>query len=156
MTDGAKAARTGMNFKAQIRTTLTSNGFTEITVQAMQERLASMTENTIVYDGKFFAMNVHIGTDIYTCPWKADFVAVNGTTVRILHVRWQQVGGSVDQKFPFFVENARRLNYKSIFILGGDGFKQGARKWLQNQKNARIIEVFTEEEFQEWANNGNL
>jgi hypothetical protein len=153
MSAGAKASRNGKNFKAQIATTLTVNGFEEITKEEMTDIL-----NGAYCEKRVFAKNVVLGKNIYGVDWRTDFIYFNGNNrFRIIHARWQQVGGSVDEKFPFFVANARKANAKdSIFVLGGDGFKQGARDWLKAQKRHPIIEVFSEEEFQEWANNGNL
>lgn len=163
MANSLNASETGKNFKENVRTTVEENGhFIEITsIREMNEKLAEVQAGTIAPLAKHFAVNLQIGKDTYDCPWKADFVTINGANapgsqVRVLHVRWQQVGGSVDQKFPFFVLNAMKLKCQSIFVLGGKGFKPGARKWLQNQKGNKIIEVFTQDEFQEWVNNGNL
>lgn len=148
MSGGAKAARTGANFRAQIETTLKCNGFRETSI--MESYLDGLSVGE-----PMFGRNVVIGDDIYGNEFRADFVYVKGNTVRVIHARWQQASGSVDQKFPFFAANARTLPYASIFVLGGDGFKTGAREWLKRQKGRQIIEVFTEEEFQEWMNNGN-
>jgi len=148
MSGGAKAARTGANFRAQIKTTLECNGFRETTM------MGSYLDGLEVSQS-LFGRNVVIGVDVYGNQFRADFVYVRGRTVRVIHARWQQASGSVDQKFPFFAANAMTLPYSSIFVLGGDGFKTGAREWLKQQKGRKIIEVFTEEEFQEWMNNGN-
>ena len=99
--------------------------------------------------------------DIYGAPMKVDFVYMDPgrrTPCVVIHARWQQVGGSVDQKFPFFMLNAKKCRYPVIFVLGGDGFKAGARKWLESEarRAKNVLHVFSEEQFQEWANNGNL
>jgi hypothetical protein len=152
MSAGSKATKTSQNFRAQIKTTFEVNGFSEISAEEMQVILSDRTPVSI----PVFARNVEIGHDIYGNQWRADFVYARGRVRRVVHARWQQSSGSVDQKFPFFVENAKRLEFKSIFVLGGDGFKKGARAWLSSQKSLKIREVLSEEEFQEWANNGNL
>jgi len=153
MSAGAKASKNGKNFKEQIATTLRVNGFSEITKEDMQSLIDCEGARL---DKKVFAKNVVLGKNIYSGDWRTDFLYYNGKNFRILHARWQQVGGSVDEKFPFFVANAKKSDKLSIFVLGGDGFKQGARDWLASQVGLKIVEVFSEEEFQEWANDGNL
>ena len=150
MAAGSKAVRTGINFRAQIKTTLECSGFRESPI------IESYLSGEMTLVNPVFGRNVVIGMDIYGNEFKADFVYIKGKVIRVIHARWQQSSGSVDQKFPFFVANAKNLPYSSIFVLGGDGFKQGARVWLNSQKDSRIVNVFTEEEFQEWMNNGNF
>jgi hypothetical protein len=50
---------------------------------------------------------------------------------------WQAVGGTVDEKFPFLFENATaNERYAEVHIvLGGDGFRLGAWKWLEDSVN---------------------
>jgi len=152
MSGGDKAGKNSTHFKEQIATTMRVNGYKEIDKSAMQEILTGLVTCT----EKVFAKNVVLGKNVYGVDWRTDFIYFNGKGFRIIHARWQQVGGSVDEKFPFFVANARKATKDSIFVLGGDGFKQGARDWLKAQKRPPIVEVFTEEEFQTWANDGNL
>lgn len=150
MAAGSKAIRTGANFRAQIKTTLECSGFTEV------GNIDSYITSPNLPPCPIFARNVLIGLDVYGNPLRVDFIYMKGNVRRILHARWQQTSGSVDQKFPFFAANAQQLPLSSIFVLGGDGFKDGAKQWLENQTGGRIYAVFGEEEFQEWMNNGNF
>lgn len=68
--------------------------------------------------------------------------------------KWQQSGGSVDEKFPYLVENIR-LHYPAptIIVYGGDGARPPALEWLKRQVDgSRLVAVFTLGEFLKWAN----
>jgi len=149
MSAGKKAVKDGANFKAQVETTLRVNGFRCVPAKEFVTRLTRG-------ESEVYAVNYEVGKNIYGKPWRANFVYRGKNGTRLIHARWQQASGSVDEKFPFFAQNAELLGLNSIFVLGGVGFKPEARTWLENQKGGRIIHVFAEEEFQEWANNGNL
>lgn len=51
--------------------------------------------------------------------------------------QWQAVNGTVDEKFPFLFENVtENASYSEIHIvLGGDGFRMGAWRWLEDSVN---------------------
>lgn len=74
---------------------------------------------------------------------KSEFglVAPGGAITRI-ECKWQNVPGSVDEKFPYVVENALAVPERQVLIVvGGDGFKQAAIEWLMREGPARGAEV---------------
>ena len=76
----------------------------------------------------------------------------------IIESKWQQVGGSVDEKFPYLILNIQKT-YKcpTIVLIDGGGYRKGAEKWLRNQVgNGNLISVLSMVEFQKWVNQGNL
>ena len=52
--------------------------------------------------------------------------------------RWQGVGGSVDEKYPFLFESVKlATDYGTvIFVVGGDGAQGNAIGWLERACNA--------------------
>lgn len=104
-----------------------------------------------------------VGKGIYETEVKVDFLIYNPEVhdiggPRIIETKWQQVGGSVDEKFPYLVQNIRtRYPHKTLVLIDGDGFKDGAKKWLRRQQGGNLERVFLSMgEFQAYANNGHL
>lgn len=81
-----------------------------------------------------------------------------------IECKWQQSGGSVDEKLPYLYLNCLEAvpERDIIIIIGGGGMKKGAIAWLKsavaNRKYLEIsaepkrIQVFTIDEFIQWAN----
>ncbi|MCA0428722.1 MAG: hypothetical protein LCH37_14905 [Bacteroidetes bacterium] len=75
----------------------------------------------------------------------------------IIESKWQQSGGSVDEKFPFLVRNIQeRHPYQTIVLLDGGGYKKKAEEWMRNQVGNNLLHVFNMGEFQKWVNQGNI
>jgi hypothetical protein len=70
---------------------------------------------------------------------------------------WQKSSGSVDSKFPYLVANIKeKYPYPTIIVIDGGGYRKGARTWLQNQVDEKLLHVFSVEEFKEWVEQENL
>lgn len=82
-----------------------------------------------------------------------------------IECKWQQSSGSVDEKLPYLYLNCiEAMPEKDIIILiDGDGFKEGAIRWLRNavkkklytsslnvEKNILVMDL---KGFLTWANN---
>lgn len=82
-----------------------------------------------------------------------------GRRIRI-EVKWQETHGSVDEKFPFLLENAVRAypEAETILIVDGGGARTEAVDWLKNEARTRgrqanrSISVLSLNEFKHWAN----
>ena len=100
----------------------------------------------------------HIGESIYGHPMACDFL-IKGLEEYpkglIIESKWQASGGSVDEKFPYLVENImKRFPCPAIIILAGGGAKAGAVKWLRAQVDGqKLVGVMTLEGFMTWAMN---
>ncbi|MBA7510848.1 hypothetical protein ES705_02837 [subsurface metagenome] len=46
--------------------------------------------------------------------------------------------------------------HKTILLLDGGGYKQGAEEWIKNQIGNNLLNVFNMAEFQKWTNKGYL
>ena len=74
-----------------------------------------------------------------------------------IEIKWQQVPGSVDEKYPYIVENIKHaFPCPAIIILDGGGYKIGAKQWLKRQIDDKLIGVYSLVEFMAWANNGGI
>ncbi len=75
----------------------------------------------------------------------------------VIESKWQQTGGSVDEKYPYAILNIQmRYPYKTILLLDGDGYKKGAEKWIKRQVGNNLVQVFNMSGFQTWANKGGI
>ena len=76
----------------------------------------------------------------------------------IIECKWQQTLGTTDEKYPYNVLNIREMYpCPAIILLAGAGFRSGAAAWLRAQVDgAKLLHVFSMEEFQTWVNNDNL
>jgi hypothetical protein len=97
-----------------------------------------------------------IGTGIYGTELRADF-HVKGIYLfpdgLIIESKWQEMGGSVDEKYPYLVENIRQCYpCQAIVVHGGGGAKRGAIEWLRRQVDGdKLFAVFSFEEFLAWT-----
>lgn len=98
----------------------------------------------------------YIGKGIYDQDLRADFYVPdvpdypNGL---IIESKWQDVGGTVDEKFPYLVLNIRECySCPTIVIAGGGGARPSAVLWLRSQVDGvSLVAVLSIEEFMSWA-----
>jgi hypothetical protein len=108
-----------------------------------------------------FSRKFHIGSSIYDTPQYCDFVAYHPQkwpNNLVIESKWQEVGGSVDEKYPYLVLNIQ-MKYitPTILILDGGGYKKGAEKWIRDQAgHGNLLLVFNMLQFTAWVNKGNL
>ncbi|MCY4537681.1 MAG: hypothetical protein OXE52_05550 [Chloroflexi bacterium] len=106
-----------------------------------------------------YCTQVTIGNNIYDTALKCDFLLFhpqkwpNGL---VIEAKWQQVGGSVDEKYPFLVLSIRKSLFETILLLDGGGYRPGAEQWLRRQTDSKLLRVFNLTEFITWVNQGNL
>jgi site-specific DNA-adenine methylase len=100
-----------------------------------------------------------IGKSIYGTQQLCDFLLfhpVKHTQCLVIESKWQQSGGSVDEKFPYLVENIKLYAYPTILLLDGDGYKKEAEAWIRRQVGGNFLQVLNMKEFNIWVNKGNL
>lgn len=98
---------------------------------------------------------------IYGHQGKTEFLVDSprrGLRFRI-ECKWQQSAGSVDEKFPYLIENCKSLPESMVVILiDGKGYKDGALAWLKKaaarcgETGVKDIRVYDMSEFVIWAN----
>lgn len=108
-----------------------------------------------------YTQHFHVGDSIYGTPQYCDFIAYHPQRWPdnlIIESKWQQTGGSVDEKYPYLVLNIQ-MQYKSptILVLDGGGYKKDAERWIRSQSGSgNLKHVFNMKEFAAWVNKGNL
>jgi hypothetical protein len=131
MTDGSFANKTGRIAEGIIAHILSGRGYT-ITPQ------------------------MWIGMSIYNHKMKCDFLLSNVSGFPnglIIESKWQDGGGSVDEKFPYLTINIKeRYPCPTIVVLGGNGWKKGSILWLIEQIDEKLIGVYNIEEFISYVN----
>lgn len=107
-----------------------------------------------------YTRQYHLGNSIYETPMYGDFVIYHPDKWKdclIIESKWQEVGGSVDEKFPYFILNIQQRHpHKTIVLLDGGGYKKKAEDWMRKQVGNNLIAVFNMGEFQKWANRGHI
>ena len=98
-----------------------------------------------------------IGNGIYGRPLRVDF-CVEGVPDYpdglIIESAWQDARGSIDEKFPYLVENIRSVYpCPTIIVISGGKQRSGAVTWLRSQVDGRhLLAVFSMDEFVSWSN----
>lgn len=103
-----------------------------------------------------YTRQFEVGKSIYGTKWKCDFILYHPErhpNCLVIDSKWQQSGGSVDEKYPYLVLNIKEQGiYDTIVIIDGNGYKKEALKWLKAQVGSNLIEVFSMSEFTSWVN----
>ena len=89
-----------------------------------------------------FAEQVETGVSIYGKRRLADFVLYHPhrwPNCLVIQCKWQTSSGSVDEKYPYEVENIAHAGIPTIIVLDGGGYSEGARQWLLAQRGKRNL-----------------
>ena len=102
-----------------------------------------------------FSRQVAVGQSIYGTTLRADFVVHNLVEYPrglVIEAKWQDVGGSVDEKFPYVVANAKTGAYGRpvLLVAFGPGIRPGPIEWVRTQVDERFVGVSTFEELMSW------
>lgn len=151
-TGGSIANETGNILENFVAQTLDRKGYEFIEKNKFN---VAMTLNQ-----KIYTRQLVLAQTIYNTKWNVDFVIHNPEKQPIsliIECKWQQVGGSVDEKYPYTVQNIKEQSpYPAIILLDGEGYKGGAKEWLKKQVDNKLLGVFNMGEFTKWVNLGNL
>lgn len=123
---GTKANKFGKNLEQFIRDKLHANDYEFVPANKF---CSSMILSQPIYTQQFL-----VGKTIYDTPRKCDFIIYHPEkhpTCLVIESKWQQSKGSVDEKYPFLVENIKIHPYKTIVIIDGAGYKPKALEWLK-------------------------
>ena len=148
-TQGGQANKTGRVLESVVQNTFIQHGFT-VTPHKHYAAAVPMTGDCLIKRIPY--------TSIYGHSGKTEFLAISSSrNMRIrIECKWQQVAGSVDEKFPYLFENCKNMPEPTVFILiDGGGYKNGALTWLKNATasySEKDIRVFSMMEFTIWAN----
>ena len=149
---GGKANKTG-NQLEEIASNLIIDAGYEFIDKHLFAPLKAMGQG--IYTRQF-----NLGNDLYGKQRKCDFILYHPTKHTeglVIECKWQQSGGSVEEKFPFVVLNIQRSGYETIVILDGGGYSDGSNQWLRSQSgNSSLKHVFNIKEFTKYVNDGRL
>lgn len=114
-------------------------------------------EDTLVRRGYRPLAQHYIGKSIFQTDLYADFYlpALPGfPDGLVIESKWQEVGGSAEEKIVYLVENIRTCYpCPTIVIADGHGFRTGALTWLRAQAGqGHLYAVFSLVEFLSWCN----
>ena len=143
---GTTANKNGKVLEDMVRSVAKMHGFKEANYKEWR---------LLDFPVQYLVKNVPYDT-IYGTKGHTEFVlSATSGNIRI-ECKWQQVNGSVDEKFPYLFENMKHVEEpKVILLLGGGGYKKAARDWLYNnckEYKLKDIVVYGQEEFTIWAN----
>lgn len=150
---GEQANATGGRLERVVRGLLDGEGYHKIQAKSLEE--------IVRYGQPAYTPQFRIGKGIYGTDIKVDFVVYHPDKHPepfIIECKWQQVAGSVDEKFPYLVENIMLHPIDTVLLLDGGGYKAGAESWIRNQvdQKRRLRKVLSLQEFQRWVNDGNI
>ena len=158
MTQGGTANAFGSTLENQVISLMTNKGF----VVAKYSDWINRPES---YGGELLLKRVPY-TSIYGHCAHTEFLIhseLHGLDVRV-ECKWQQVTGSVDEKFPYLYLNCveRMPELEIIIIVDGGGAKPQSTSWLRTVVNERrymgeqhqnkSISVMTLTQFIVWVN----
>jgi len=112
-----------------------------------------------------FLKQQKVGTRCGGGVHKVDAVAMRGPETILVSLKWQQTGGTAEQKVPFEVmclADAVRSGHgnRAYLVLGGDGWTlrdyYTSGKLAEHLIHADLVKVVTLEAFARMANKGEL
>jgi len=137
MRDGVKSNKRGSRFARQIAQACWDRGF-----RCKQE---------VKIARSMYRHDRSIDVVLYGVPSYEQGIAIEA--------RWQQAGGSADEKYVYLVANikgdyggAPGYPLPTIVVYGGGGARECANQWLREQVGGKLIKAFTFEEFVCWLN----
>lgn len=148
MLQGTRANYTGTQLEAVIQNTLERKGYKFVEKRSF--------DAARYLDQPVFSKQYPIARSVYDTGINCDFIIFHPSkhpNCLVIESKWQESGGSVDEKFPFLVLNIReQYPCATVIVLDGGGYKKGAEKWLRKQVDAKLTHVFNMMEFQKWSN----
>jgi hypothetical protein len=153
---GRKANKTGNQLERFVEQALQAKGYIEF-----WDHKEQLFDNRKAVGGKQYAKQVYCGKTIYDTHRKVDFIILNQGLFPdglIIECKWQQVSGSVDEKYPFLLFNIIKTAVPTVILIDGEGYRPAALKFLKDEvsKTSALQGAWTMKEFQTQVNNGFL
>ncbi|MCB1156531.1 MAG: 4-diphosphocytidyl-2C-methyl-D-erythritol kinase [Leptospiraceae bacterium] len=159
MKQGTKGNVTGNLLEQTVRSVLMQKGFHIIKYKEYESNSERLWNELLLCNVPFITVYGHSGNTEFLLKSKKYNLEIR------IECKWQQSSGSVDEKLPYLYLNCiEAMPEKDIIILiDGDGFKEGAIRWLRNavkkklytsslnvEKNILVMDL---KGFLTWANN---
>lgn len=158
MTQGGRANKAGNVLEKAVEGALQGHGYVQVGEKLpKKQRLAYLLNSENI--PRRYARQVNIGPGIYGTDIEVDFYIIGSAAIPgglIIECKWQQVGGSVDEKLPYVNLNIQNCYpAPAVVLIDGGGMKPGAIAWLTQQvgSNQNLLAVHTLSSFIIWANN---
>ncbi len=158
MTQGGRANSSGNVLETTIEGTLLGHGYSAIDCNLpKKQRLGFLLSCNKLQ--KRYARQVYIGQGIYDTNIYVDFYIIGSSSISsglIIECKWQQAGGSVDEKLPYLNLNIQYCYpVPAIVLIDGGGMKPKAVSWLSAQTalNQNLLAVHNISSFIKWSNN---
>jgi hypothetical protein len=153
LSQGARANKSGKILEDTIIPIMENYGFKVVSFSDWEKNMDKFGKELLLKNAPF--------TSIYDHKGRTEFLLKSekyNLEIRI-ECKWQSSPGSVDEKFPYLYLNCVEAMSEEfvIIVLDGDGYKEGAKKWLRdaidNKKygNNKRIELFSTTDFIRWA-----
>jgi len=154
MNQGRQANKNGQMLENQIKERILSEKYKQVKGNVF------LIHKDLYPNEKIFSHQCRICQSIYDTPYKTDFIIYDldkHPTCLAFEIKWQSISGSVDQKYPYMVNNIKnKFPCPAIIVLDGNGYRPQAFEWLKNQIDNKLLGVFSIVDFFNWANGGNL
>lgn len=149
-TGASKANRTGQNLEKQVERLIMDRGYLYLP--------ANRIEAAKILKQPFYTSQFPIGTSLYEGKnTKADFILYHPqkhSEFLIIECKWQQRKGTTEEKLPYLVINIKtNYPYEAMIVIAGEGFSEGAIKWIYKQEGGRIKIVCDMAKFMRLINN---
>lgn len=167
MNQGRTANITGNTLEQTVVGTLNSKGFRLVGYNeySRYKDIKGMDAADQKYGRELLLRNVPYES-IYGHAAKTEFLLTSARYNKLIRIecKWQQVSGSVDEKFPYLYLNCLEAmpEQEVIIIVDGGGAKLGGIGWLKNAAASRkytsesnrdkLIHVMNLREFIVWTN----
>jgi hypothetical protein len=145
---GAKANSAGCGAEDHIAGFLMSYGYQELDSVERRELNKDIKEGDdpvealSCYGEKVFCQQVTGYRTLYGKRHKHDFLAYDKNKHKkglVIEMKWQTVGGSVDEKLPFIVYSFKRLPVSTaLLIMDGGGIRQVAVDWAIGESDGKF------------------
>lgn len=156
-TQGNLANDTGNNLERTVRDIFSRKGFEIVKYRTWIKNPKLYTDELLLENVPFETIYKHQGNTEFLIKSKKYDLEIR------IECKWQEVAGSVDEKFPYLYLNCIEAMPEStiIIIVDGGGYKTGALQWLKevSENNTYIknnkhkdIKIFSLSEFMVWAN----
>ncbi len=155
---GTKANKQGKILEGTVKSVFLAKGFCIVKYKDWYKKPEKYGEELLIEDAPYESIYNHKG--------KMEFLIISKKYDQRFRIecKWQQVGGSVDEKYPYLYLNCIEKLEESlaIIIIDGKGARQGAVDWLKkvsenklytnDKNNHKEVKVMSLAEFMVWAN----
>lgn len=137
---GAESNHTGSRLENAIESEFRTRGINVFPYSYKGEASDLFANRFLLCDVRYRGM--------YGCDCKSEFLFkdFHGVDIRI-ECRWQESTGSVDEKYPYFLENAKLVPEKEVWlVVDGGGARKEAVEWLRREAgrvSTKVIRVMT-------------